>query len=445
MGRTAGWTGHPLAAVLACLLVGCGPRPSATRPSFDVDLVWRDEQLQVLQVARAGGFPSQFLGTSQVGYGLIDAVGATVARGLVGDPRPMADGMTAPVRVRLPAVPGSLQLFETPAAGGGFIGEVDFVPVPTGPPAAGSHGDGVAQIAVDPVIVVDNGDGPTVAKLLFISEGYTEDMLDAFASAVSTIAGRLARRPDYGAFWDHFTIYRWDVASVEFGVSDPTTGTSINSAFGVAFEADDTGGDGEGSIGDGTDDGQNPDGSQGPDGESMPSNPRRCPWFTSDEGMQRAWDLGNRVGANAVILLIPSADDAGCGKQGFIVATAHGGYIVPHELGHGVFGLADEYEEASGALRNCSTEVTAPNIAYDLDNLPWQDLLDRNVPLPTDDTPDFSTAVGAFEGALYCHTGRYRAQESCLMRLDNRAAIMCAACQARMRQMFYGDDPPFAP
>jgi len=151
-------------------------------------------------------------------------------------------------------------------------------------------------------------------------------------------------------------------------------------------------------------------------------------------------------------------------------------YIMIHELGHHIAGLADEYYTSSVSYEaaDIKLEPWESNITAMLDkkNLKWKDLVDASTPLPTpwnkeafdktgykiqkqrdslrkanvpeeimealfmkqyDQENDFFSkekykdAVGAFEGAGYTPKGLYRPQLDCIM--FTRHIHFCKVCQ----------------
>jgi len=151
-------------------------------------------------------------------------------------------------------------------------------------------------------------------------------------------------------------------------------------------------------------------------------------------------------------------------------------YIMVHELGHHMAGLADEYYSSAVSyeapdirLEPWETNITA---MPDKNNLKWKDLVDASTPLPTpwnkeafdkfgndiqqqrkklreEKVPEevmealfmkqykqedeyfskekYKDAVGAFEGAGYTPKGLYRSQLDCIM--YTRHIHFCKVCQ----------------
>lgn len=99
--------------------------------------------------------------------------------------------------------------------------------------------------------------------------------------------------------------------------------------------------------------------------------------------------------------------------------------VLMHELGHSLFGLADEYSAASGY--ESDGEPVLPNVSgpFTPATLKWGDLVAPGTPVPTPaDQPGHK--VGAYEGAMYSDHLRYRPAFSCRMRDLN--ADFCPVC-----------------
>jgi hypothetical protein len=99
--------------------------------------------------------------------------------------------------------------------------------------------------------------------------------------------------------------------------------------------------------------------------------------------------------------------------------------VLVHELGHSLFGLADEYSAASGYPSD--GDPILPNVSgpFTPATLKWADLVLPGTPVPTPaDQP--LHRVGAYEGAMYSDRLRYRPAFRCRMRdLD---ADFCPVC-----------------
>lgn len=113
--------------------------------------------------------------------------------------------------------------------------------------------------------------------------------------------------------------------------------------------------------------------------------------------------------------------------------------VLPHELGHGIGGLADEYvdEDLSYAdLHRTAYEPLEPNIT-NLVDFPskWQRLLPEGTPVPTPNVKVPRTEngpLGVYEGAGYSGKGVYRPAMHCMMR---DYAPFCPVCRERIEHV----------
>ncbi len=124
-----------------------------------------------------------------------------------------------------------------------------------------------------------------------------------------------------------------------------------------------------------------------------------------------AWSVARSVDPDTDAVLVVVDSPAYAGVSGHLVAavTCHeqAPRVALHELGHAVFGLADEYEGPGSAPGASGPgEPAAPNLSLvgDPALVKWRDLV----------TADGS--VGCYEGADRVSTGVYRPSPRCLMR-----------------------------
>jgi hypothetical protein len=124
-------------------------------------------------------------------------------------------------------------------------------------------------------------------------------------------------------------------------------------------------------------------------------------------------------------------------------------FLLVHELGHHLAGLADEYFHDTPGYVSAETviEPYEPNVTALLSGskLKWAHLLKATTPIPTPWPKDrylssmnteqswlkqlpFSTEVGAFQGANYSATQYYRPALNCLMFRDGGDNGFCPVC-----------------
>ncbi len=120
------------------------------------------------------------------------------------------------------------------------------------------------------------------------------------------------------------------------------------------------------------------------------------------------------------------------GSGGAQIATASlapGAPSIPvHELGHSLFGLADEYVEAGHAHCDSTLDCPEPNASVfsQASQIKWNRWIDASTPVPTPDSSDFDGVVGAFPGARY-FSDQFRPARNCIMR--SLGANFCPVCQ----------------
>ena len=268
--------------------------------------------------------------------------------------------------------------------------------------------------------IVDNGPDADRYNLVLIAEGYQQSELTRFATDCTSFINHLFAMPPFDELQCAFNVYRVDVASDDSGADDPVACGGTGATPATYFDA------------------------------------RFC-----NNGIRRLLLVNNTTVttvANAqvpnwhmAIAIINSNVWGGAGGLIATTSTAAGWEnIAIHEMGHTVFGLADEYEYWAGCgvdtTQNNYTggEPTAPNITTDSNRNTnkWKDLVLASTPMPTTSNPNCAQCdtqpnpvsagtVGAFEGAGYNHCGLYRPQYNCMMRNLN---TFCAVCQRRIRQ-----------
>ncbi|MFU8806430.1 MAG: M64 family metallopeptidase, partial [Bradymonadaceae bacterium] len=206
---------------------------------------------------------------------------------------------------------------------------------------------GPDDVLGDAVKIVDHGESIGRADILFLPDGYTEEDMGRFRDDVQEILRNLKVHPDYKPIWSDLNFWRQDVISQQRGINE--TGRFRD----TAFEA-------------------------GPVGDSG-----RC-FVPGPRGKRAIQELAGKIRADYVVVLLNSQTHAGCASPFMtsqtVTPTAY--LVLAHELGHGLFGLGDEYPYGGSVTGRCA--VGRPNISSSSKaaDIPWQALLTTDV-LPT--------------------------------------------------------------
>ena len=160
----------------------------------------------------------------------------------------------------------------------------------------------------------------------------------------------------------------------------------------------------------------------------------------------KVWQLHDVIGQNPCdhIIIVLNNEKYGGGAiyNFYSVTSLHkmAESVLPHELGHGIGGLADEYvdEDLSYAdLHRTKYEPLEPNITNLVDfGSKWQRMLKKGTPVPTPENAKVPRTengpLGVYEGAGYSSKGVYRPVMHCMMR---DYAPFCPVCRGRLEEV----------
>lgn len=307
-----------------------------------------------------------------------------------------------------------------------------------------------AAFADNVVAIEHNGDSATKVDVLLLGDGYTVDEQEAFLKKAQELTELMFATSPFKERRSDFNVWALAPPAAESGVSRPSTGIYRDSPVGATYDA-----------------------------------------FRSERYVltndNREWRrIASSTPYDFVEILTNSDTYGGGGIYGlFSTAAANSewaGYLFIHEFAHHFAGLADEYYTSSVAYEAPDeiTEPYEPNVTalLDPDNLKWRHLVADDAPLPTpwpkevyeehslayqarranmrkenvaesemnklfadnqkivegmfSDAP-YSTAVGAFEGAIYQAKGYYRSEQNCIM--FTRTEDFCRVCAAAIEEV----------
>lgn len=247
--------------------------------------------------------------------------------------------------------------------------------------------------------------------LVFLAEGFRGDELPRYRQVVDAFVARLRATAPFDRMIGALAAVRVDSLSPDSGIDDPASGRRVNTWLDGRF--------GEGAL-------------------------RRLIQVDQRKAVEAATAAAGRGRASVGLVVANTTEYGGSGGQVAVFSCDPAAAdIALHELGHTLFGLADEYSDAGSS----QGEPSEPNVtrkpaagsgwgAADLQRLKWKGLLTPGLTVPTHVNGDCSQAsnaagpagVGVFEGGKYRHCGVFRPAATCKMRIVT--APFCPVCQA---------------
>lgn len=277
--------------------------------------------------------------------------------------------------------------------------------------------------------LVDHGSARYRWNLVVLGDGYQQGQITKYQKDAQAFVDYLSRTPPFNELWDAVNIYRVDVASSDSGATDPTAcdgpGLIAHTYFDASF---------------------------------CNYGIRRLLVCSSATALSVASAQVPEV--HKTIVIVNSLVYGGSGGSVATFSMAKGAFEIGiHELGHSVFGFADEYEYYSGCDSGetgqgmySGNEPVEPNVTAQTNRaaIKWRNLIAAATPMPSTKNTDCTRCdsqaspfpdgtVGAFEGACYYHCGAYRPEFNCRMRALDYP--FCAVCQQTIRQTL----APFLP
>ena len=293
-------------------------------------------------------------------------------------------------------------------------------------------------------IIADNGPAQEKLDIVILGDGYSSGEMEKFRSDARRLSGVLLGAEPFKSRSNDINIRSVETPAEQSGVNKPHHGVFRHTPLSVSYSAFDS---------------------------------ERYA-LTYDNKTVR--DVASAVPYEFMVILLNERTYGGGGIYNLYTTVAadnkYSDYIMIHEMGHHMAGLADEYYTSSVSyemppitVEPWETNVTA---LLDKDKLKWKDLVAAGTPIPTpwnkeefdaygykiqeerdsirknllpetvmedlflrqekaEDaffaTEQYKDAVGAFEGANYCQKGMYRSQLDCIM--YTRHQVFCEVCR----------------
>lgn len=231
-------------------------------------------------------------------------------------------------------------------------------------------------------LLVNNGPSSNRLDIVIMGDGHTNAEMNKWRSDAQKVVTGLMADPLFSANAKAFNIRRVDVVSAESGIDDPPYGIYRNTALNATMAC---------------------------------SGIDRLVCADSNLAYNAAAQVTGADGRD-VILVVGNTTRYGGGGGYIATMTMHSAAteLALHELGHTLFGLADEYDYGS-----CyGGEPAAPNVTRQTQRgyIKWGTQIAAATPLPTPSNRYALGTVGLFEGGNYCASGVYRPTENSKMR-----------------------------
>jgi hypothetical protein len=300
--------------------------------------------------------------------------------------------------------------------------------------------------------VLDNGHPSTKVDILLIGDGYSDAEREKLERDVARASDALFRYEPFRSRKSDFNVRAIHLPAAESGVHRPRTSEHRRTLIGTAYNIFDS----ERYI------------------------------LTYDNRAMR--DVASGVPYEFIIVLVNERQYGGGGIYNFQSTAAMGSsyadYLIIHEFGHHFAALADEYYTSPVAYATGAAvhpEPWEPNVTalHDPAQLKWRDLVTPGTPIPTpwlkeefekrsravqaqraelraQGAPEeemerlfdqqkawetkflasmqYSGRVGAFEGADYEATGKYRPEADCVMFTRNEVGF-CRVCHRAINRV----------
>lgn len=170
--------------------------------------------------------------------------------------------------------------------------------------------------------------------------------------------------------------------------------------------------------------------------------------YLTTQDIETVRDIAAYVPYDQIYILVNTSKYGGGGVYNYYnlcsADNQYSGRVFTHEFGHAFAALADEYQygyDKAEELYDMTVEPWQANITNLIDfDSKWKNLVEKDTPIPTPDTPEYKNKIGAFEGAGYVMKGIYRPTHDCKMR-SNATDEFCPVCYKTVLEMllFYSE------
>ena len=258
-----------------------------------------------------------------------------------------------------------------------------------------------------PIKLVNNGDPHNKIDVVIVAEGYGKKDARKMKEDFQKFAEYTLAQEPFKSRASDFNIWGVGMLMNESGVTDPNQNRYVESAVGSTY------------------------------------NTFNMDRYLMTTNIFRLHDLLMGVPYDHIIIMA-NCDTYGGGAiynyYAFSAVQEMSMWILPHELGHSIGGLADEYveDDSNYNRRYVGIEPLEPNITSLVNfEAKWKEIVPEGTPIPTPPVKGLGKRdngpVGAYEGAGYLEKGCYRPCTKCMMR---DYAAFCPVCTKRLHEIF---------
>lgn len=258
-----------------------------------------------------------------------------------------------------------------------------------------------------PIKLVNNGDPHNKIDVVIVAEGYGKKDARKMKEDFQKFAQYTLEQEPFKSRAADFNIWGVGMLMNESGVTDPNQNRYVESAVGSTY------------------------------------NTFNMDRYLMTTNIFRLHDLLMGVPYDHIIIMA-NCDTYGGGAiynyYAFSAVQEMSMWILPHELGHSIGGLADEYveDDSNYNRRYVGIEPLEPNITSLVNfETKWKEIVPEGTPIPTPPVKGLGKRdngpVGAYEGAGYLEKGCYRPCTKCMMR---DYAAFCPVCTKRLHEIF---------
>jgi hypothetical protein len=258
--------------------------------------------------------------------------------------------------------------------------------------------------------IYTNGAATNRVNIVILSEGYTTNQLGQFLADATNAANVLLGWEPYNEYRNFFNVFAIAVASTESGSDHPVAATYRDTYFNSSYD---------------------------PYSDYIITIPPNDQDTNYDHGQGKVDALLQTFMPQCQLPVLLVNDVVWGGSDGFdrTAITYNGAnlyQVLPHETGHVIGALGDEYDYA---FTFPNTEE--PNTTQETNraSIKWNAWISTNTPVPTPATGQYANDVGLFQGAHYHTTGWYRPKLDCTMR--SFGVPFCEVCREAMVKAFY--------